>query len=99
MEFVSQHGIPWLMYAGLSPISYCFCIERVKGKITDITFRNIQIFTDNEAEIPRCELRGYDERSYVENVTFQHITVNGKPFEMQKSLVLTGPVKNVIIEE
>ena len=99
MEFVSQHGIPWLMYAGLSPISYCFCIERVKGKITDITFQNIQVFTDNEEEIPRCELRGYDDKSYVENVTFRHITVNGKPFDMQKSLVLTGPVKNVIIEE
>lgn len=99
MEFVSKHGIPWLMYAGMSDISYCFCIERVKGKISDITFQNIQVFTDNEEEIPRCELRGFDERSYVENVTFRHITVNGKPFDMAKSLVLTGPVRNVTIEE
>jgi polygalacturonase len=99
MEFVSKHGIPWLMYAGFSPISYCFCIERAKGLITDITFRNIQVFTDNEEEIPKTALRGFDEYSYIDNVKFQHITVNGKPFDMQRSLEITGPVANVTIEE
>ena len=98
MKYVPRHAVPPLIYAGISDANYCFCIEQVKGRISDITFRNINIFTDNEDKAPKCILEGRGERNNVENVKFQHITMNGKPFDVQGSLQKTESVKNVIIE-
>jgi len=98
MVYIPQHAVPVLIYAGISPSSYCFCIEQVKGTISNITFKNIRVFTDNEEKAPKCILDGRDEQSNVENIKFQNITMNGKPFDVQQNLQKTAPVKNVIIE-
>jgi len=98
MVYVPKHAVPTLIYAGISSPSYCFCVEQVKGPISDITFKNIKVYTDNEAEAPKCILNGTGAHCSVENVKFQNITMNGKPFDVQSNLKTTEFVKNVTIE-
>ena len=50
--------------------------EAERGHIRDVTFRNIQAVT---AQPPRVELLGFDAAHGIANVTFEHVSINGRP--------------------
>jgi hypothetical protein len=49
--------------------------DEERGHIRGVTFKGISA----AGEAPRIELTGFDEGHAVEDVTFQDVTVNGKP--------------------
>ncbi len=46
-----------------------------RGHIAEVKFEDIAAL----GEAPRLELTGFDERHAVEDISFQNVTVNGKP--------------------
>ena len=48
-----------------------------RGRIQGVLFKDIQATGDQ----PKIELKGFDAQHQVEDVKFEHVTVNGKPIE------------------
>jgi len=56
-----------------------------RGHIRNIHFRNIQVL---DGKLPYSVINGYDEDHIVENVTFENISVQGRPIANEQQLKL-----------
>jgi len=54
-------------------------IDNLYGKIENVTFKDISVFSDDDDYSSAILLQGYNEEHNIKNVTFQNITHNGKP--------------------
>lgn len=97
MVFPGDHGVPTLIFAGqCNPAN--FSVDKLNGKMSDITYRNIQILTDNEAELPPIQLRGKDPEHDIRRVLIENITVNGKPACVKEMLHTSEFVSDLVIK-
>lgn len=74
--FRSQRNVPQLIYAGFGGDMF-YSNDRIKGNISRVTFRNIQVLSDTA--MPSVTLEGYDAEHMVSNVTIESLTFNGEP--------------------
>jgi len=61
--------------------------DRALGKIRGVTISDTQITTSRQSPRIRIELQGADDNSDIEDVTFQNITVNGRPLSKANTVV------------
>lgn len=54
-----------------------FGIPHADDKITHVTFRNIQVLSDEDVTMPKCEFKGLTEKNTVEDVVVENLTRNG----------------------
>ena len=53
--------------------------DGILGHVHDITYRNIQVLTDDGMPMPVCSFRGADGEHRVENITIDGFFWNGVP--------------------
>ncbi len=76
-EFISQHAVANLIQLVINNnISYSNA--DVKGRISDITFRNITVYTDGECDMPQIIFSGLDREHNVENVLIENLSQKEK---------------------
>ena len=69
------------------------------GKSHDITYKNIQVFTDEGMEPIKIALGSYCDKAMVENVTIEDVYINGKKAESlsEFTMVRLENLKNVTL--
>jgi len=76
---VTVQNVKAFAAVAVNPVSAGVTAERTedstRGKIHDITFRNIQVFADR---MPSSYFIGYDETHRVENITVDGLYFNGR---------------------
>lgn len=55
--------------------------------IRDVTFKDIHFTCDEKRLIP-SDITHYDESRRVEDITFENVTVNGRPFDPEKEIIV-----------
>lgn len=54
--------------------------------IRDVKFKDIH-FVGNESRLSRSDITHYDEQRKVEDITFENVTINGRPFNPEQEIV------------
>lgn len=63
--------------------------DNINGSVSDITFKNIKIYSDSDFK-PQIELKGLDAEHNVNGVIFDNITINGKPSNEENFTIETN---------
>ena len=98
MEFVPSHNVSALIHAQVHGPETTHSVDHVNGKMSDLTFRNIQILTDCEAEIPEANIIGLDAEHDIKRVRLENFTINGKPVCMDSALKANAFVHDIVIK-
>ena len=64
--------------------------DELYGKISDVTFKDVSVFSDSEIFPSYISLKGYDEEHSIKNVTLQNITHNKKELKTAEELNITA---------
>ncbi len=59
-----------------------FSNDRIKGNISHITYRNINVYADIEDFKPKINICNYDNEHTVSDITYDGVFVNGKKIEL-----------------
>jgi len=84
MVFVPEKRTPRLVDMFL----YCgvWSIDRMYGKISNVTFKDIAVFSDEETFPSNISIKGHNQEHDIQNVVFQNITHNGKVLASAEAL-------------
>ncbi len=74
--YKEQNGEATLMECAFGSTFYSN--DRVKGKISNITYRNIRVYADREDFSPKINMRNYDDEHTVGDIRYEGIYINGK---------------------
>ena len=94
--FCPIHGSPRLIFAGIAG-SY-FSIEKIHGRISDILYRDIAVYTDNEWELPKIIFSCYSKEMDVRNIRIENLTVNGKRITDPSCIETNAFVTQAVLE-
>ena len=61
-------------------------IDNLYGKIENVTFKDIAIYSDDSEFNSKITLKGYNTRHNIQNVTFHNITFNGNQLSTPEAL-------------
>ena len=88
MIFISQKHTPSLIEMFL----YCgyWSIDNMYGKIENVTFKDIFVFSDDENFNSVISVKGYNEEHNIKNLVFQNITHNGKLLTTPEALNISA---------
>lgn len=65
-----------------------FGAPHAQERIHRITFRSIQVLSDEEVPMPSCEFTGLNSTNRVEDILLENITRNGRPLKTPEELAL-----------
>ena len=88
MPFVPQKHTPTLI--GMFLRCGIWSIDNLYGKIENVTFKDISVFSDDSDFNSTVSLRGYNEEHCIKGVTFQNITHNGKVLSTPEALHISA---------
>ncbi len=74
--------------------------DGIAGTTTDVTVRNIQVFTEDDIDFPGMKIEGKDAEHLCKNITIEDIYFNGKKLTTAEELNLKTNefVENVVIK-
>ena len=55
--------------------------DHLLGHVRNVTYRNIQILADEGVPVPDFVFNSADETHYIDGVTIENVTLNGKPLQ------------------
>ncbi len=75
-----------------------FSNDRVKGRVSDIHYKNILILTDSHTDDFSIRLEGYGKEHDILDVTLESITLNGKQVDLRKRIATNEFVENITVK-
>ncbi len=96
-KFVPTPHIPYALMISFEKNTF-YSNAKVKGKVTDVLFKDIQIIGDGLEEMPPVLFESYDAEHNTDGVIIENLTKNGEKITEVNPAWLEEFTKNVIIK-